>query len=306
MSFKLIVWVLAFCVFLSFGVSAAGTARPAEHFLVVDGIERSYIVYSPVAAGTGKVPLMIVLHGGLGNAGSMEQSTQMNAVAEENDFIVVYPNGTGGRFGAMKNRRTWNAGGCCGQAVRQNVDDVLFIQKLIEEMGSRYPVDTQRVYVTGMSNGAMMAYRLACEIPDMIAAIIPVSGTLAVDNCDRAKTVPVLHIHGDQDENVPFDGGMGTKSVAGVSHRSVPDTIELLVQPRQCRSTEKSEQETGATRVISYDCADGAPVTLVVIKGGGHVWPGGQGLHNQSSDGPDISASRLAWDFAKQFSKKAE
>lgn len=272
------------------------------HKLVINGVDRSYIVYKPAVANTEGLPLMVVLHGGLGNASHMEKRTGMNDIADSGRFIVAYPNGTGGRLPAMQDQRTWNAGSCCGRAMRQNIDDVLFIKRVIEDIHSRYAIDTSRVYVAGMSNGAMMAYRLASEIPDKIAAIIAVSGTLAVDNCDSAKNVPVLHIHGDQDKNVPFDGARGEESVSIVSHRSVPDTINLVIRSRQCIASEKRTLE-GNIQVSSYRCSNGALVELYVIKGGEHGWPGGRGPDKKDSAG-QFSASKQAWEFAKQFSKK--
>ncbi len=282
--------------------AAEGKGKAMVHELTVNGAVRSYLVYQPSTAVEKGQPLMIVLHGGLGNAAYMRKMTGMDDIADSGRFITAYPEGTGGRSKALHNRRTWNAGRCCGQAVKQEVDDVLFIDKMIDDIHARYSIDTRRVYVTGMSNGAMMAYRLACEIPEKIAAIIPVSGTLAVDNCDRAKDVPVLHIHGDRDENVPFAGGMGNDSLANVAHRSVPDTMELITRPRQCASPEQKMLNDGV-QATSYDCKDGAPVSLYVIKGGGHAWAGGHGRNNKASDGRYISASKLAWDFAKQFHK---
>ncbi len=265
---------------------------------------RSYQIYKPAVSDTKSLPLMIVLHGGLGNAGQAEKMTGMNDVADTGKFLVAYPEGTGGRFGFMKDKKTWNAGRCCGQAVTQNSDDVLFIKKLIEDVHARYQIDTRRVYVTGISNGAMMAYRLACDIPEKIAAIVPVSGTLAVDSCDGAKDIPVLHIHGDQDQNVPFSGGKGEDSVAGVSHRSVPETIALITRSRRCAAPEQKNVEN-AIQISSYRCSNGAPVELYVIKGGKHVWPGGHGRNNEGSDGRYISASKQAWEFAKEYSKAA-
>ncbi len=279
---------------------AAGKGEAVVHETTVNGETRSYIVYTPAARETKGLPLMIVLHGGLGNAAYMERTAGMDAVADSGNFIVAYPDGTGGRLNVMKNRRTWNAGRCCGQAVKQDVDDVLFIRKMIDEIGAKYAIDTRRVYVTGMSNGAMMAYRLACEIPDRIAAIIPVSGTLAVDSCDRAKNVPVLHIHGDRDDHVPFFGGKGDESMAGVSHRSVPDTIKLMIRARQCFAPEEKMLNNGI-QATTYSCRNGAPVSLYVIKGGGHAWPGG--TEPNASKTANISASELAWEFAKQFQK---
>lgn len=301
-----LVTVVGVLIMWGFGsdVAAGGRGNTSVHEIRVGGEMRSFRLYRPNAADDKGLPLMIVLHGGLGNASHMEKTTGMNKIADAGKFIVAYPDGTGGRLGAMKDRRTWNAGRCCGRAVKQNVNDVLFMEKMIAEIASKFSIDTRRVYATGMSNGAMLAYRLACEIPDKIAAIVPVSGTLAVDDCDRAKDVPVLHIHGDQDKNVPFAGGMGESSVAGVVHRSVPDTLDLLTRSRQCQAP-KEETLEGGIQQVSYDCRDGAPVQLILIKGGEHAWPGGHGRNNKASDGRYISASQKAWDFAKQFSKPA-
>lgn len=293
-----------FLIFSVMGSEAAAAekGRSTVHELAVDGIRRSYTVYRPAASGAGNAPLMIVLHGGLGNALHVEKMTGMDDVADEGGFLVAYPDGTGGRFRATENLRTWNAGSCCGQAVRQNVDDVSFIAKMIEDIQARYSIDTQRVYVAGMSNGAMMAYRLACEIPDKITAIIAVSGTLAVDACDAAKDIPVLHIHGDQDKYVPFYGGRGEKGISGETHRSVPATMDLITGPRQCGPPEQRSLE-GGIDVYSYRCRNGAPVELYVIRGGGHAWPGGRS-RSGDTDGRNFFASRQAWEFSKQFSKK--
>jgi polyhydroxybutyrate depolymerase len=267
--------------------------------LKVDGAVRDYILYVPTLPDRKELPLMIVLHGGLGNAAHMERITGMNEIADAGKFMVAYPDGTGGRIESMKNRRTWNAGRCCGPAVKQNTDDVLFISRMIDDIHARYSIDTRRVYVAGHSNGAMLAYRIACEIPDKIAAIVAVSGTLAVDNCDRAKDVPVLHIHGERDGNVPYEGGRGEDSLADVAHRSVPDSLKLFTTPRQCTGSEEKKLN-GVILATSYTCKNGAPVSLYVIKGGGHAWPGSV---RDRTNGKGVSASALAWEFARQFQK---
>jgi polyhydroxybutyrate depolymerase len=305
--FKMAVFVSIICSAFGCVMSVSGDNQADGNMntIVVDGIERSYIVYNPGIPVTKRVPLMIVLHGGMGNAEHTQATVGMDDVADQGQFIVAYPNGIGGRFAIMENKRTWNAGRCCGQAVQQNIDDVRFIERMIDEINSKFQIDMKRIYVTGMSNGAMMAYRLACDIPDKIAAIVPVSGTLAVDNCDSAIDIPVLHIHGELDENVPFHGGKGAKGISGVAHRSVPDTMDRMTRPRQCRAPEEITRQNGKIQEISYHCSGGAPVQLLIIKGGGHVWPGGSGRLNRQPEGvADISASRTAWNFAKQFAKK--
>lgn len=278
-------------------ISAHGVVFARQGQVNVHAVaDRNYRVYLPAAPDTKNLPLMIVLHGGLGNAEHIESISGMDDVAEAEKFIVAYPEGVGGRMRFMKDKQTWNAGRCCGPAVKQNSNDVLFIKKMIDDVHTRYQTDASRVYVTGFSNGAMMTYRLACEIPEKIAAIVPVSGTLAVDNCDAAKDIPLLHIHGDQDQNSPFTGGAGEKDISGVSHRSVPETISLMTRTRNCSPPEQKNEDNDM-QISSYRCSNGAPVELYVIKGGGHVWPGGP------KSPKNISASRLAWDFAKQFSK---
>ncbi len=293
--------------FLLFSANFASQAQEngytSTHTLLLDGIERGYNIYMPPIVGSQKLPLMIALHGGMGNASYMEKTSGLNNIANHGPFIVVYPEGTGGRFSSMKNRRTWNSGRCCGVATRQNTDDVKFIETMIDKIVSNYPVDGNRIYVTGMSNGAMMAYRLACEIPERISAVIPVSGTLATENCENAVNIPIMHIHGDQDNNVPFSGGRGSNSIARVSHRSVPETVKILTEPRNCKQPQVQYGNSGIAK-SEYHCKGGAPFTLVVLEGGGHSWPGGQGRTQTSSQASDnFSASEQAWLFAKQFSK---
>ncbi|WP_456385400.1 extracellular catalytic domain type 1 short-chain-length polyhydroxyalkanoate depolymerase [Desulfolithobacter sp.] len=311
---KTIILISAYLILTTTGCAATADSiknnnmseRKLER-LNVHGQDRSFIVYRPVSAlASQSPPLMIVLHGGLGNAEAMERTTGMNKVADREGFIVVYPNGTAPRYAMrrkVKNMRTWNAGSCCGPAVRFNVDDVAFISNLIERMQSEYGIDPRRVYVAGFSNGAMLAYRLACEIPEKIAAIIAVSGTLAVDRCsDSANQVAVLHIHGEMDDNVPYKGGRGHNSRAGVRHRSVEETVRMMTATRNCASP-KVEIRHGVIKDTTYTCANGAPFELITIKNGGHVWPGGHGRRNTPEDGRYISASEKAWTFAQKFKK---
>jgi polyhydroxybutyrate depolymerase len=144
------------------------------HTLTYDGLERTYILHVPPSYNERHpVPLVISLHGGGGNAGHQRRVSDFNRLADEKGFIVVYPNGTGQRQDAIL---TWNGGACCGYAMTNNVDDVGFIRALIAELSNAYAIDPKRIYVTGISNGGIMAYRLACEASDVIAAIAPWRG----------------------------------------------------------------------------------------------------------------------------------
>jgi polyhydroxybutyrate depolymerase len=280
----------------------ASGAEMKEQYISVGGEERGFYVYKPSSAKE-NAPVVFVLHGGLGNAEHMMRLTGMDSIAEENGFIVVYPEGTPGRFRFMRDKRTWNAGRCCGRAVKQDIDDVSFLSKLIDRVVSDYHADRSRVYMMGISNGAMMAYRFACERPEKVAAIVSIAGAMAVDKCDGIKDVAVLHIHGDRDQNVPVKGGTGKRSVAGVEHRSLKDTVKMVIAGRKCK-VQHSSISNGKVEVTDYKCQEGMPVKIVVIKGATHTWPGANTKRNRENPANMIySASKAGWNFLKQFSK---
>src|SRR5690606_38463985 len=176
---------------------------------------RRYVVRVParVARSNALAPLVIVLHGGGGNASNAETMTGFTRKAEREGFIVVYPEGTArGRVPLL----TWNAGHCCGYAMEQRVDDVGFITALIDKLQSTHRIDPDRIYVTGMSNGGMMSHRLGIELSHRIAAIGPVVGAVFGDEGRPRAPVSAIMINGMLDESVPYDGGppggVGAKS----------------------------------------------------------------------------------------------
>jgi polyhydroxybutyrate depolymerase len=242
---------------------------------------------------------MIVLHGGLGSAESIETTTGMNQVADAGRFLVAYPNGIEGS-GRMANRRTWNAGRCCGPARRRGVDDVAFIARMIDQIAVEHPTDPSRIYAVGLSNGAMMAYRLACEMPDRLAAVVAVAGPLAVESCSGSNPVAIYHIHGAADRNVPLEGGRGSAGLSRVSHRSLAESIEIVTATRGC-SAPRTAEVSGGDRETHYDCRDGATVKLRVIAGADHGWPGAQGRGGAGIEASRFSASVEAWEFVSEF-----
>jgi polyhydroxybutyrate depolymerase len=268
---------------------SAERVRTETQSIAVDGNERKYIVYKPKNLPTNP-PMMLVLHGGLGNAEAMRHKTQMDRVADKNGFIAVYANGVGGSM--RKNLRTWNAGTCCGNAVKRNSNDTGYLAAIIDEMAWKYQIDTKRVYLTGFSNGAMMAYRMACERPEKVTAIVPVSGTIAINHCDGAITVPVLHIHGEEDDNVPFWGGKGSQGVSRVNHKSVDETLKIVKDIEQCTAAETYNLNANI-QVKKFECQNNVPVVLYVLRDGVHEWP----------ENASFSASETAWDFVKSHSK---
>lgn len=177
-----------------------------------------------------KAPLLLVFHGGLGNKDFLHKRLGMDALAEKNKFMVAYMNGTEGDMAIMKNRRTWNAGECCGVAARKNIDDVAYIDSVIDRLIQTQNADPSRIYLMGHSNGAMMSFRYACERHERIAAAVTVSGPLSLKECPDASGVSILHIHGMKDDHVPVQGGRGEKAlVQGYVFRSVEETKLALI-----------------------------------------------------------------------------
>lgn len=265
--------------------------------LTYGGRERDYRVYVPGSLTETPVPLVIGMHGGFGSGEQFANTTRFDEQAEAGRFIVVYPDGTG----AVP---TWNGGRCCGYAAREDVDDVGFIAALIDQMSADYPIDPARVFAVGHSNGAIMAFRLACELSDRIAAIGAVAGSLEISACEPDRPVSVLLIHGDADENHPFDGGQGPRSIANVDFMSVPYTMTIVSQAMGCDPTSLLSS-AGPINTSGYPgCADGVTVELQVIHGASHAWPGGKhgpGLGGEPTEAMDATA--VLWEFLSQHGR---
>lgn len=287
---------------------APAVKSDAEYTLRHDGRRRWYTVHVP-ANWDGRRPLAVVLnlHGGGGNAEITARQTRMNEVADRHGFIVVYPEGTGR---LRRSLLTWNAGRCCAYAVDNNIDDVGFIGAVLDELPQHYPIDPRRVYATGISNGAMLCYRLACEMPERIAAIGPVSGAMGVDGPRPSRPVPIIHFHGLQDRNVPFAGGVGPNARLKVDHRSVPDTVAWWREVNRCNELPPEVIEREDVVIEHYhpnpgDSRPGAPIVVYALREGGHNWPGGVDVTAHLKTGKlvtTVDASTLMWEFFRQFS----
>lgn len=284
------------------GVAASFTVEDAERSVTHDGRQRRYLVHVPRGHdGTRPLPVVLGFHGGGGRAESFRTLSRLNEAADRHGFLVVYPEGTG----RWRNILTFNAGRCCGYAMEHEIDDVGFVRALLDELPRRYAVDARRIYATGMSNGAMLCYRLACELSERIAAIAPVAGAMAVDGPVPARPVPVLHVHGRRDTFAPFEGGKGP--LGGTPHQPVPDTLAWWVKVNRCGTTPAEVTEGDAFRRERYlppEGAPGAPVVLYLLPDGGHTWPGGVDLTEHLGTGPlirSVEASTLMWEFFEQF-----
>ncbi|MCA0445645.1 MAG: prolyl oligopeptidase family serine peptidase [Bacteroidetes bacterium] len=250
---------------------------------------------------SGNYPLVLVLHGGGGNGGNAKEMTGMNKVADKNGFIVVYPNGTG----KLNNRLlTWNAGDCCGYAQENQIDDVGFLSALIDTLGHRFQVNQKKVFATGMSNGGMMAYRLAYERPDVIAAIAPVGATMAMNQISPKGPVSVLAINGMKDLHVPYEGGIGPESIVKQDWRPVEESVMTWVKANQCNPVPVVDTKP-AYRIDTYFSQNRFyEVALVTVFEGGHAWPGGEkGFILGDKPEPEPNASQLIWEFFSRHSR---
>jgi polyhydroxybutyrate depolymerase len=276
-------------------------ADTKQHTLTIGPSVRSFLVHVPKKLATSSPPLVVALHGGGTNGKTMERFSGLSEASERYGFVVVYPNGSG----RLKRFLTWNAGSCCSYAEKHNIDDVDFLRQLIQYMIKQYHTDPCRVYVTGISNGAMMTYRLAAEIPDLIAAIAPVAGTLTVDSRIIQAPMPIIHFHGTDDRYVPYAGGRGSRSITRNSYMPVEETIKVWVHVNQAIAVPGVEElpalHNDGTRVLRYTYKTGGDsqnIVLYKIIGGGHTWPGQP--HARLLLGRttiEISANDLMWEF---------
>lgn len=292
---------------LAFPAHAAWRYKGQElKTLEYDGVERSYLLFVPsVPDETKTYPLIVALHGGGGNAKAVDATTELQEQARRVNAILVYPNGSG----LFKSRLlTWNAGNCCAYALEKQVDDVGFINALIDELSSKYPIDPKRIYATGMSNGAKMSYRLACHLSDKIAAIAPVAGSMEVPDCAPKHPISVMVFHGTADKHVLYEGGVPEKSMDKRNPRvdnSVRHAISYWTKHNRCTQAAERTERWGIVRDAFDNCADGSSVVLYSILGGGHAWPGGKKAR-QSADTPAqaLSASRKMVDFFLSHPRK--
>lgn len=266
-----------------------------------DGLTRLYRVHVPAAYDAAvPVALLVSLHGGGGNMAYQADDARYGQIAksEREGYVVVFPNG----FSKFKSGKfaTWNAGNCCGAARDNHIDDVGFIRKIVERLTQQLNIDRKRIYATGMSNGGMMAYRLACEMSDVFSAIAPVAGSDNTRSCIPKNPVSVLHIHAKNDDHVLFNGGAGpgSRDPASVTDfNSVPNTIAKWVSLNSCGAMPQRVLEKPDAYCETYSgCKGGASVELCVTTTGGHSWPGAEKTRGEPSS-KAISANDVMWEF---------
>lgn len=256
---------------------------------------RDYLVYVPEGYDEDKeTPVVLALHGAGSNKEGFQSTSKLADKADEEGFILVFPDGTGEKIlGVLL--ATWNAGVCC----ESETDDVLFISQVLDKVEQDYNVNTDKIYVTGHSNGAQMSYRLACELSDRISAIAPYGAVNNFDylpNCNPTKSIPTIHIQSSEDPCVPYEGGTCGGCIAEIFG------AEPTLWP--CESAPNYIEQWKAINA-------GADVQLITITGG-HMWP--QGTYGDTCEGKnttfcnkyrevvgpinqDVNINKLIWNF---------
>jgi polyhydroxybutyrate depolymerase len=300
---------------LSYQNAIAGQETSTTHSIIFAGLERTYRIHMPPSYDKSTpLPLLIALHGGGGSGEKMEELTLrgFNRLSDKEGFIVVYPDGI---------EKHWNDGreNVKYRAHREKIDDVGFISALIDYLVKQYNIDIKQVYATGISNGAMMSFRLGCELSEKIAAIAPVAGSMPENlptRCSPSRSISVLIISNTEDPLVPWGGGeirFGRQKFGKVL--SVPESVKFWVNHNQCLSSPAISIEpdrdlkdgTRVRREAYNQCREGMEVALYAIEGGGHTWPGGYQYLPEWIIGKtsrDIDADEVIWDFFKRHIKK--
>lgn len=283
---------------------AATDDKAEQHAIHVGGIERSYLLLD-AHDGNGPAPLVIALHGGGGSSETM--IPRWAGAAHKEGLVIAAPKGIGrgDRMG------TWNASGCCGEAMQTKVDDVAFIAAVIDDVSKRTSIDPQRIYVTGFSNGGMLTHRIAIAMGDRLAAVAVVSGALFGDEPAPRAPVSVLIIHGEQDPVVGFGGGMsGTEFVAKSESKPflpVRSAVDFWRRADGCQASPQTESAPGLTKEVSADCQKGTQVVFYDLPKGKHTWPSAtaRGRRPAPDESPSpIDATDVIWAFFKTQIRK--
>ena len=227
------------------------------HTITVGGVDRDYRLYIPKDLPPA-ASLVVMLHGWTGSAEQAERQYGWNGKADDAKFVVAYPDGVG---------ESWNSGGCCGQASADGVDDVGFITAAVRDIADNVGIDPARIYAAGISNGGMMAYKLACNTA-IFAAIGPDAAT-QLEACPAPRPTSVLHIHGTDDRLIRYDGEPGT--VIPIKTPTPAEVNDFWRATNQCQPPATTVD--GDVTTSKADCPHGRSVELITVAGGGHDWP---------------------------------
>jgi polyhydroxybutyrate depolymerase len=235
---------------------------------------RRYLISLPARPEGARI--IVALHGGGGGAARFAQYSRLAEDANPRGYAVIFAEGTG-RFG----HHSFNAGYCCGFAAEMGVDDLGYLDAVIEDAKVRFRLDPGPVVLAGVSNGAMMAEAYAATRPEAVRAVVGVAGTLDLARFPPQGPVPALIIHGTADRNVPFEGGLGPRARNRVPGGFTPvrNVIAAFLKPwgAGVRAEERAfpvDAEGFALRETTWSLSGHPVLRLIAVEGGDHTWPG--------------------------------
>lgn len=270
--------------------------------------QRTYRLHVPPShMGSTAVPVVLNIHGATSNAATQEAYSGFSTKADAEGFVVVYPEGVTTTALNFTHFNAW-------MLASPEPNDVSFINTLLDALEVQLCVDHNRVFSTGLSNGAMLSVRLACSLSDRIAAIAPVAGVYyppealdlnPAETCPDTRPMPVIAFHGNSDAFVPFNGGFGGIPGLMITFRLPIDDNTVMEDVMAdwsthngCTSGRQESQVDTEVRLIRYDsCARGATAELYGVDGGGHTWPGAVDAPQLGYTTHQISATDLIWAF---------
>lgn len=291
-------WILVVMGIVGIALQLPTSAPAADGPLASHRIgDRDYQLYVP-PGGSGRLPLVIALHGGGGNGAQLAKSAGLIDKAASEGFILALPEGSS-RFGKLE---TWNAGGCCAYAMRKEVDDIGSIRALIDDLERTQPVDPKRVYVVGMSNGGMMTERVAIALGDRIAGAAVFVGALFGNEPGPVAAVPMLIVNAEKDEQVPVAGGISTTGMVrraqGMPYKPSRYAATFWAVANRCTKGPTRSETSDYVRELWTGCAGGADVDFYIMKGAEHGWPGRRvGRPGVTRNTGKIDGTALMWDF---------
>lgn len=285
--------------------SLSGSTQATEvETVLVGGLKREYRLFAPPTARR-NAPLVIVLHGTYGTGEKMQRGLGFDPYARRHNFLVAYPDAY--RKEGDRSTTRWNDGRGVLDSSKMGIDDVAFISALIDDVARKHDIDRRRVFVTGASNGGMMAYRVGCELAGQVRAIAPEIGNVPQPlsaSCNPQAGLSILSINGAEDPLIPLDGG---EVCQGVSKRmceggqvlSRTESLSYFARANGCAAPSSSRRQprvsdgTEVEDIVYGNCQSGAQVRSIVVHGMGHVWPPNEGqakVSGPSSQNLDATA----------------
>jgi polyhydroxybutyrate depolymerase len=346
LSFRMLcAWAMS-CWMMSSLLPALLQAQDTQEQIQIDDLTRTYVVHLPKGYNSQQhYPVVVLLHGQNQDAGDMERLTRFNELADKDSIIAAYPNATRGQWnigvrpqaptmarrGGFGRHGGWGGGGgypgggypgggggypgggrnggdqSDESAKRPTpADDVAFLNQMLDQIATKYSVDSQRIYATGLGDGGFMAFRMGCDMSDRIAAIAPVGAAMPKTMiCLPSRAVPAVLINGTEDPIVPYDGG--TYKPGRFSVTSAEDSAKTWAKYDRCAEKPSQEKlpslQSGGkdTKVFTYvSCQSNAQVTLYSVRDGGNTWPGGEQYMVEKEIGKTsnaINADETIWRF---------